>query len=370
MRKERLLLLLLAIWLLTACTAPVAEPEATPEAAADAPAVTAEPTMIPSPTLTPAPIEELPPENERQYYNSGYPARSLNGGSYTADDLKLLALRLREKDWERLSEVLEVFGTRMDTFAPGADILWSEVLANSYDTEGYDVTFPIADEDSGIVYIRLHPASVREGWEYLIVFERKTAGRGSGLSSLAEKGETLYAPRCVISYYADYYDSDGDYILRFVKLGSQTYAIWNGLVGHGTGYEAFGRKWFSLINGQDVFAYDKWGGESTSRNGGWVTENWDNHVSYEAVPIGDAGDFYLEATAKREFSVEDTVQPESYTCRYRVYYSAEKWAFYTAIDALLPLYEQAKTSNEPYVAQWAEGRIADINEARAVVKAG
>ena len=91
-------------------------------------------------------------------------------------------------------------------------------------------------------------------------------------------------------------------------------------------------------------------------------------MSHDAVMTGDEGDFYLEADAMRELSFEDNSLAgltEAYRCRYRVYYCAKKGMFYTAFDALLPIYGQALQSETAYVKQWAQKRLDNIDEARA-----
>ena len=52
---------------------------------------------------------------------------------------------------------------------------------------------------------------------------------------------------------------------------------------------------------------------------------------------------------------------ERYQCLYRVYYDADKYMFYSPIDALTPIYEQASKSNTKGVADWANEAMQKIN---------
>lgn len=288
------------------------------------------------------------PEDQRIYYEPQGNLRMMSGMGLTRQELKMLSVTLRIKQWEKLSTILEAFGIRLrDAEFGNTDILLSELERDEDVYTKYTIDFPDYRMNDTIAYIRIRPEGARSGMEYLLVFKKDQ--------------NALYAPTGIISYGADYYEIGPQ--LEFEKTGGRTFLVWTGLTDHGTACLIYTRRWYDIESGEIMLSFVTNGNDLTSgvlRDGGVESCHWSTSVSQEASCFGDSWDFYVNADTSICFTRADGDE-ERYQCLYRVYYDADKYMFYSPIDALTPIYEQASKSNTKGVADWANEAMQKIN---------
>ncbi len=310
---------------------------------------TASPTAaLPSPSPTPVTGSEqvLPSEAYRYYVPEGN--YFYLSGSLTVEELDALALTLRLGEWKSLAVVLNAFGIRMQD-AAWNDIRKSDLVRNyEYgDSSECHIDTPLYDDAHGVAYINILTFYHQDGTRYLLLFQKTDSGD--------------YSASSIITLREDYYGESPTF--RFETLGAKTYLIWNGLTGHGTGFNDYSESWYDISRGLRVYSYSTDGYDAEWNMDRFDTQTWEDSVSYESVPLSDSGDYYLNARTRQTFYPTGAAEIV-YECDYRICYDAKLDQFYTAYDALLPLYEEAANSPYEEIRAWAARRVAYIDELR------
>lgn len=338
-------LVLFALFLLTGCAAAIdtaVKTESSPD-------VSVEPAQLslPSALAQEQAVTPIPAEN-REYFKPEGRYGVMSGTAFAGpEELNMLAITLRLKNWKSLAVVLAAFGWHLQDACINDVRMVDIARHNGYDTE-FDISLPQYDEENGIAYIVLRTGEYQHEACYVLVFQKNNE-RGYGMKSIITLNEDYYAetPR-----------------FTFQTIGSKHYLVWDEIWAHGTGFEDYSQEWYDTDTGQRVYTYDTHGYEAECIPDEIEEETWEAAVSHGAIPVGNAGDFYLQAQYSRSFSFTNGAADETYTCEYQVYYDALQGMFYAAYDALLPLYLQAALSPTEYVRDWAERRIAYIDELR------
>lgn len=113
-----------------------------------------------------------------------------------------------------------------------------------------------------------------------------------------------------------------------------------------------------------VHSYDTYGNDVPWNTEHDESEVWETSVSHEAIPFFGAFNYILKAHARQTFEA-DGFGKAVYECDYAVYYDAARDRFYTAYDALKPLYAQAEKSPSETVRAWAQRERAQIEKLRS-----
>ncbi len=334
--RKAVCFLLAAMFLLSGCAA-------APDTAAQTksgPSVTLEPARQSPPSYaaqeqaaSPVPIEN------RKYFEPEGSYGVVDGPAYAGpQELNMLAITLRQKNWKSLAAVLEAFWWHLQDACINDVRMFDLVRHDGYDTE-FDISMPCYDEENGMAYIVLRTGEHQDVTRYVLVFQKNSGG--------------VYAMESVVTLNGDpYLESPG---FTFQTIGRKIYLVWDG---------DYAQQWYDTDTGLRVYAYTTDGYEADWLPDNLEDETWETAVSHEAIQVGNEGDFYLPAKESHSFSFTDGAEDETYTCEYRVYYDALQGMFYAAYDALLPLYLQAALSPTEYVRDWAERRIAYIDELR------
>lgn len=315
------------------------------------PGATSAPTASPSAASpSPTPVTEgeqaLPSEAYRYYQPEGN--YFYLDGSLTAQELDALALTLRLGEWKSLAVVLGAFGIRMQD-AAWNDIRKSDLVRNyEYgDSSECIINMPSYDDAHGVAYIDILTFYHQDGTRYLLLFQKTESGD--------------YSASSIITLREDYYAESPTF--RFETLGAKTYLIWNGLTGHGTGFNDYGESWYDISRGLRVYSYSTDGYDAEWNMDRFDTQTWEDSVSYESITLSDSGDYYLNARTLQTFYPTGAAEIV-YECDYRIFYDAKLDQFYTAYDALLSLYEEAANSPYEEIQTWAARRVAYIDELR------
>ncbi len=311
--------------------------------------------VVPEPAKTALPtqtqhIGEAIPEAERNYYPVSYSDyRRLSGGEYSEKDLGLFAKVLQTFEWKSLAVVLSMFGTQIIDTRVGdlrmCDLTYTEALNG-----GYAISFPLYEKDLGIAYISMVTGYWEYKTEYLLLFSK-------------QPGKDTYVPLSIITANRDYSPNDP----QFRKIRTKVYVVWDKLTDHGPGEEEHSQSWYDVETGLEVYSFHTEGSDYNWMTDGIEASIWETSVSYEPIPLNEEGGYYLGAQATRSFTFEDG-SVKAYRCDYRICYDADKNAFYTAFDALLPLYRQAQGSECETIRGWADAGIKRIGELRNPVK--
>ncbi len=337
--------LLVLILLCSGCAA-----EAPPIQQATPSPVDPEPVKTAQPTQTPY-LDEAIPGAERNYFPVSYSDyRKLSGGAYSEKDLGLFAKVLQLFEWKSLAVVLSMFGTQIADTRVG-DLRMCDF--KDADTWSYSHIYdwPSYEKDLGIAYFSMSRFDGKKETQYLLLF-------------LKQPGNETYVPQSIVTLYNDH--SDGHPAIEFQKICSKTYLIWRARTSGG-GYNEISEKWYDVETGLEVYAFYTSGSDANWWGDGIDAEEWRMSVAYEPVPLNEEGGYYLNARATRSFTFKDG-SVKAYQCDYRICYDAKKNAFYTAFDALLPLYQRLQKSEYEAIRDWANAGIKRIDELRNPIK--
>lgn len=343
--KRAVCLVLSVLFLLSGCAAAfdtAVKTESSPDVSVE-PAQMSLPSSLPQEqAVTPIPFEN------RKYFKPESRYSVVSGTAFAGpEELNMLAITLRLKNWKSLAVVLEAFGWHLQDACINDVRMIDFARHDGYDTD-FDISMPQYYEDNGIAYIVLRTGEYHHEACYVLVFQ-KDSERGYGMKS-------------IITLNEDYYAESPEFIFR--TLGRKLYLVWDEIWAHGTGFEDYSQEWYDTDTGQRVYTYDTHGYEAECIPDDIEEGTWEAAVSHDVIPVGNAGDFYLQAQYSRSFSFTNGAADETYTCEYQVHYDAGQDMFFTAYDALLPLYLQAELSPIKCVRDWAARQIAYIDEQR------